>query len=251
MGLKWAYGITTVEERRYTLLPRTLESLCRAGFDKPRLFVDSSRDLHGYANEFGLPVTVRGSDASGNRVRTAANWHLSFMELYLREPYADRYALFQDDFVTCLGLREYLERAPYPKDSYLNLYTFPPPRQVEPPDPKNFTGWYLAKRRPRDGGPTGQGAVALVFDREATVRLLSSRYLVERHQCPIRGHKSIDGGITEALDLVGVKEYVHWPSLVQHTGTESSRAEQKGKEPYPLAPSFRGEEFNLMELRET
>lgn len=91
-------------------------------------------------------------------------------------------------------------------------------------------------------------ACALVFDREATVRLLSSRYLVERHQCPIRGHQAIDGGIAEAMDAAGVREYVHSPSLVQHTGHESSRPEQKGKRAYPLAESFRGEEFDLREL---
>lgn len=244
----FAYGVTTHESRRKDLFPRTLESLCRAGFDRPRLFVDHSRDLHGYADEFGLPVTVRGSDASGNGVRTAANWHLALMELYVREPNALRYAIFQDDMVTVLGLREYLEKCHWPKDAYLNLYTFPPPRQVEPTDHKNFKGWYLAKRRATDGGPTGQGAVALVFDHETVVRLLSSRQFVERHQCTVRGFKSIDGGITEALDAVGVMEYVHWPSLVQHTGDESSRAERKGFAPYPTAPSFPGEEWDARTL---
>lgn len=263
MALLWSYGVTTVEERRSTLLPRTLESLCRAGFDNPRLFVDNCRDQLGYAAEFGLPTTVRavapgwGSLRKEIGFRTAGNWHASMLELYIRCPRADRYAIFQDDLVTSVGLREYLERVPFPGKGYCNLFTFPPADRIktriwqDPPPTPDYVGWYPARTRPRDGGPTGMGAVALVFDREGVVKLLSSRYFVERHQCPLRGHQAVDGGIAEALILEGVKEYVHSPSLVQHTGIESSREEQKGKGPYPLAESFRGEEFDLMELLKT
>lgn len=246
--MRWAYAVTTVEQRKSTLLPRTLESLCRAGFDRPRLFVDNCRDLIGYQSGFGLPVSVRAiDDGMPHALRCAGNWHLSFLELFIRDPNADRYAMFQDDFVACLGLREYLERSLYPAGSYLNLFTHAPPRQVEPKDPKNFKGWYPAKRRATDGGPTGQGAVALVFDQNAAIKLLSSRMFTMRHQCPLRGHHSIDGGITEALDADGVKEWVHWPSLTQHLGDESTRPERKGR-PYPPAPSFPGEEWDARTL---
>lgn len=247
MGLRWSYGVTTVEERRRDLLPRTLESLCRAGFDRPRLLVDNCRDQVGYAEEFGLPVSVRAIDPGAKfGLRTAGNWHLSLLELWIRDPHADRYAVFQDDIVTARNLRAYLDAAPYPSRSYLNLYTFPPPYQVEPLTPEH-RGWYLAKRR-RDGGPTGKSACALVFDRDATIALLTSRRFLERHTCPIRGFKAIDGGITEALDEVGIKEHVHWPSLIQHTGRQSSRAEVKGQVPFPTAPSFPGEDFDLLTL---
>lgn len=262
MPLLWSYGVTTVEERRRTLLPRTLESLCRAGFGDPRLFVDGSSDQGGYEREFGLPVTTHalapgwGSLRRPVGFRTAANWHASLLELYLRCPRADRYMIVQDDVVCPLGLRDYLDAVPYPTGgAYLNLFTFPPQHRVggsrvwqaAPPSP-DFVGWYPARRREKDGGPTGMSACALAFDRETTVKLLSSRYLVERHQCPLRGHHSIDGGISEAMDKEGVREYVHSPSLVQHTGHESSRPEQKGKGAYPVAESFRGEEFDLREL---
>ena len=245
--MKWAYGVTTVEQRKNTLLPRTLESLCRAGFDRPHLFVDNCRDQLGYANQFGLPVSVR-SIAPGmpHGLRCAGNWHLSLLELWIRDPRADFYAIFQDDIVTCLNLREYLEKPNYPAGIYRNLYTFPPPIQALPPS-EDYVGWYLAKRR-ADGGPTGKSACGLVFDRKATMALLTSERFVERHTCPERGYRSIDGGITEALDEVGIKEYVHWPSLLQHHGMISTRKEAIGKLPFPQAPSFRGEDFDLLTL---
>ena len=38
---RWAYGVTTVPSRRDNLLPITLGSLRKAGFDKPRLARDA------------------------------------------------------------------------------------------------------------------------------------------------------------------------------------------------------------------
>lgn len=59
-----------------------------------------------------------------------------------------------------------------------------------------------------------------------------------------RGHRSIDGGIVTALAEAGWKEWVHNPSLVQHTGLVSSMRSK----PHPRATSFRGEGFDAMEL---
>lgn len=53
---RWSYGVTTVTERRDTLLPQTLASLKAAGWDNPRLFVDG---VNGGFDHFGLPVTYR------------------------------------------------------------------------------------------------------------------------------------------------------------------------------------------------
>lgn len=253
MPLNWSYGVTTVPSRRSTLLSPTLESLCRAGFDRPRLFVDDCDDHAGYAREFGLPVSVRERNPNaGHGLRVAANWHLSLLELYLRDPWAERYAVFQDDFVTIPRLREYLDWVPYPKGgrAYLNLLTFPPDGggqntklYQDPPPSPDFVGWYPARRR-ADGGPTGFSATALVFSREAATALLSSRYFVERHTSRTRGHQAVDGGIAEALHEVGIPEYVHWPSLVRHTGHQTSRAESVFKGQYPDQTSFPGEEFD-------
>lgn len=229
MAVKWAYGVTTTPVRKDDLLPRTLQSLYCAGFETPRLFIDDCHDSTPYKN-FGLPFIIRG-----DKVRTHGNWVLSMYELYIREPGANYFAIFQDDFVTYPNLRQYLEKCEYPKNGYWNLYTFPKNQDLAPKD--GSTGWYLSNQK-------GLGAVALVLDNRATQLILASAYMVGRPQNAKRGHRAVDGGIVSAFAEVGWKEYVHNPSLVQHTGKVSSMGNKKQQ----LAPSFRGEDFNCLEL---
>lgn len=225
---KWAYGITTVPERIDTVFPKTLESLRLAGFDQPRLFVDGENDCGRYA-KFDLDVTLRYP-----RVKTAANWVLSMVELYLREPNADRYAIFQDDFITYRNLRQYLDALGYPDEkAYCNLYTFPQNQQLAPAGHK---GWFESNQR-------GKGAVALVFSNAALLALLHQTHLIERPKS-VRGDRAIDGGIVSAMTKAGYREYCHSPSLVQHTGLVSSMGNPK----HPLAPAFEGEGFDAMRL---
>lgn len=228
--MKWSYGVTTVPSRRDTLLPTTLRSLARGGFGYPRLFVDGATEaeLEEY-KRFGCEISARSP-----ALRTAGNWFLSLLELYLRDSLADRYALFQDDLVTSHNLRSYLESTPYPPRSYLNLYTMPSNQDLVG---KDFVGWFRSNQ-------FGRGAVGLVFDRNATVLLLSSHHMLTRPQDLDKGWKSVDGGIVTAMTKEGYSEFVHSPSLVQHTGKVSSM----GTKEQPLAPVFRGEDFDLMEL---
>lgn len=221
--MKWAYGVTTVPSRFEDLLPRTLASLARAGFDKPRLFVDGAGELPSALAQY--EVTRRDPV-----IRTYGNWVLAAWELYIRTPSADRYAVFQDDFVTYPNLRRYLDGCAYPKKGYWNLYTFPE-------NEKQFQGWYQSNQ-------LGKGAVALVFSGEALRFLLGQKYFIERPMDVARGHRVVDGGIVTAFKNAGWKEYVHNPSLVQHTGKQSSM----GSGPQELANTFRGEEFDAAEL---
>ena len=232
--LSWSYGVTTVEGRRSTLLPRTLQSLKVAGFDNPRLFVDGSNDIQSWEKEFGLEVTVRTQN-----IKTFGNWIMALWELYLRNPAADRYALFQDDFVTSLNLKKYLEKTNYPLGGYCNLYTFPQNQSLAPKTKHGGTvdGWYRSNQM-------GRGAVALVFSNEATRVLLTSQHMVERPRDANRGWKAIDGGIVTAFKKAGWYEFVHSPSLVQHIGDVSSM----GNKPHLKAESFRGENFDLLSL---
>lgn len=228
--LRWEYGITTVLSRVESLFPRTLESLSNAGFDQPRIFVDgcTPQEAVTHYTQFGLPLTIR------DNVRTAGNWVLTLYELYIRNPSAERFAIFQDDFIAIRNLKRYLEVSKYPSQGYQNLYTFPSNQMIAPP---NYTGWYVAHQ-------LGKGAVALVFSNEAVRLLLGHEYLVTRFQDRTRGHKAIDGGIIETMKRVGWKEYVHTHSLVQHQGDVSSM----GNLAHPKATSFPGEEFNALEL---
>src|SRR3990167_3648411 len=245
--LKWSYGVTTVPERLESgLLVTTLNSLNSAGFDKPRIFIDGDKENDLWRNLIrpkeagglgfvGLEMTFRYP-----RIRTHGNWVLTLYELFIREPTADRYAVFQDDFITCKNLRAYLESVPYPDKGYLNLYTFPANQArfpMEGQTGRQRFGWMLSNQ-------FGRGAVALVFNREVALALLSSPHMVERPLDPNRGWKAVDGGIVTALAKVGIKEYVHNPSLVQHTGLVSSMRNK----PHKLAESFQGEEFDALEL---
>ena len=129
MSLKWAYGITTVETRTDNLLPSTIKSLAKAGFNKPRLFMDSPS--HTFYEH--LQVTWRTPT-----VGPLSNWMLGLAELYLREPNAHGYIMFQDDAIFCKNLRKYLEESfeacsnallhrnrHFGNPTYYNLYTCP------------------------------------------------------------------------------------------------------------------------------
>lgn len=236
--LKWAYGLTTVPSRMNGTLPITLASLARAGFPSPRLFVDGGEYSPEWKSRFGCEITHRPPPV----LMTAGNWILGLYELYIRTPDADRYAMFQDDFITSPGLREYLEWCKYPVEGYWNLYTFP---ENEAMKPKALPyGWFRSNQ-------LGKGAVALVFSRDIVVELLSSRHMAERPQDRTRGVRAIDGGIVSALAkrktdgrVSPIPEYVHSPSLVQHIGDSSSI----GNKPHPKAISFKGESFDFREL---
>ena len=229
---EWAYGVTTTPQRRYDLLPRTLMSLAKAGFEKPTLFVDQCKkeDIDSYIT--GEYQTVFRMFPG---VRTFGNWILTLWELYLKQPNASFYAIFQDDFVTYINLREYLEQCEYPERGYWNLYTFPHNQDLA----KCQQGWYLSDQ-------LGKGAVALIFSKKVAMDLLSTKHLVDRVQNSSRGHKAVDGAIVTAMKHIKYKEYVHNPSLVQHTGTESTMGNSKHK----LAVSFVGENYNALEMLE-
>lgn len=261
----WSYGVTTVDrnhhgietKRLITTLPTTITSLKAAGFDNPHLFVDGCTPDRAVEvkkwlkEEHGIDggISIRSPN-----IRTHGNWFLTAMELFIRSPNADRYAIFQDDFITYRNLRGYLEWCGYPDDrvtgdnysrcfregrGYLNLYTFPSNQTLAPRNQHGGTieGWYKSNQ-------FGRGAVALVFNRECLLTLLQSKHMVERPLDAHRGHKAVDGGIVTSLKKEGWIEYVHTPSLTQHIGDISSM----GNKPHLKAESFKGESFDAMEL---
>lgn len=255
--LHWTYGVTTLPARRETYLPTTLESLRKAGFPSPRLFVDGCQNSQAssWEDEFGLPVTARWP-----KVRAYANWLLALVELYLRNPLCDRYALFQDDILVGGNLRAYLDRCPYPvfkqaghgrphqPHGYWSLYTNPFNQSLCPYEGR-WQGWYPADQR-------GKGACGLVFDLATVKTLLSApkaaAHMIDRvdpnternQKEPGRQYAAIDGAVLDALKAAGWLEYVHNPSLVQHVGTVSSMNHGT----FPKAPTFRGEDFDHMTL---
>lgn len=234
--LKWVYGVTTVPSRRDILLPRTLASLRNSGFDRPTLFVDgiSHQQAAEWQYSFNLEVVNRYP-----RIRTVGNWWLAIVELYLRDPFADRYTIFQDDLITSKGLKEYLDKSVYPSKGYCNLFTFPENTCLIPKrsDGQRENGWFPSDQ-------LGKGAVALVFDSQALLALLGSRSFIEKPRHRSRGHLNLDGAIVTALKKYGIREYTHYPSLVQHIGMESSM----GSNPQPQSDCFWGEDYYLSSL---
>jgi len=247
MGNKWAVGVTTVPKRADSLR-RTLTSMKAAGFDKYWLFYDGDAPevlVAGLGPHGSLGYTCRSSPA-----RVHGNWVLALSELWIRNWEATRFMVVQDDVVFCRGVREYLDATPWAARSYLNLYTNP--RNAE----------HLGKREgwsPSNG--EGLGALALVFDRQAVMQLLTSHHMLMRpvpdeealHKVGLeairkgewyRGQSVVDGGIVTAMKQVGYHERVHNPSLVQHTGDESSFSRNRHRP----SPCFLGEEFDLRSM---
>lgn len=231
----WAYGVTTHKPfdkktpyRRLDLLPKTLQSLAGAGFDKPVLFVDGDWNHQSWLDEFGLQTVCRYP-----AIRAFGNWLLAMGELMIRSPYADFYAIFQDDLICSKNLRQYIEGTEYPAKGYLNLYTFPKNQILS----QGRTGFYPSNQK-------GLGALGLVFDRESALALMSDKYMILRPRNVQRGHKFIDGGVVDCMRAIGFREYVHSPSLVQHMGFKSTLQNPK----HAQATSFRGEEFDALQL---
>lgn len=237
MPIEWSCAVTTIPQR-LTLLRNTLKSLENSGFRNVTLFVDAPHS-DKYA-AIGQPVVFRGENA-----KTYRHWILTLVEMYARNPEADRFAIFQDDFVASRNLRAYLESCEFPKDGYWNLLTFMADNE-KIVSSMTTTGWTRSDQK-------GKGAVGLVFDNAAVVDLLTQRSLYDRLWDKIRGDRYTDGAVQEAMKRAGRFEYVHNPSLIQHTGTVSTVASRTWgtRMPNPNAQTFKGEDFNLLALSES
>jgi len=203
---KWAVGVTTAPRARPTL-EACLESLARAGWEAPHLFMDSAVRV---PERFGhLPGTLR-SPAVG----AWPNHYLALFELTLRQPDADAYLIVQDDalFYDGENVRAYLEQALWPggRIPVVSLYCPGPYTQ------KRY-GWHRYRKA------WVWGALALVFPR-ATARA----YLRDRPVCQHRW-RSRAGGLAQIDVVIGRwarrRRLPFWfptPSLVQHIGRTST-----------------------------
>lgn len=234
-------GLTTVPERVESSLPKTLESLTKAGFPVPRIFADGNDPSVCRSHAFDGHVTCRWP-----RVGAWPNWYLGLQELFLRNPNASRYMLCQDDVLFSRNVRGYLDRCRYPdggsdkypgKKGWWNLYTVPGQEQML----EGSSRW-----QPSVPPEHHKGALALVFDRDAVIELLSSRRAVERCLDPGRGQRNIDGGVGAVLGDCGREELVHLPSLCQHQEGETTIPKLIGRA--AVSGTFRGEGFDCLSL---
>lgn len=224
---KWSYGVTTTCKRLTEHLPKTLENLKYAGFDSPRIFIDSESEKPDGTDQIQLPITFHHPP-----LNAFGNWIIALWELWIREPQARFYALFQDDIDAVEGLREYLEEHPCPENGYMNLYTVPSNQEVFKEGEK---GWKeSATLHDHTTLQTGRGALGLVFTRDAVQAVLSAPTIVAKPSHVRHPTRSIDGAVVTALNNAGFREYVHNPSLLQHTGEVTTI----GTKQAPKATSF-------------
>jgi hypothetical protein len=214
--MNWAYGITTVPERVSNLLPQTIASLAAAGFNRPVLFVDGH--IPGYDD---LEVVCHPN------VGQLRNWMHALFYLFATKD-ADRYAIFEDDVLVCRQLREYLERCP-PGKVYWNLITLDENRAFT----QDVPGWH-------ESNQLGRSACGLVFDRSTVDCLLRMERFVRG---PGNGETMSDAVVIATLKSLGYKELVHYPSLLQHVGLESTLGNSFGH-----VSGFLGEEYDLLSM---
>jgi hypothetical protein len=214
--MNWAYGITTVPERVSSLLPQTIASLAAAGFDRPVLFVDGH--ISGYDD---LEVVCHP------RVGQLCNWMHGLFYLFATKD-ADRYAIFEDDVLACRQLREYLDRCP-PGKVYWNLITLDENRAYT----NDFPGWH-------ESNQLGRSACGLVFDRATVDCLLRMERFVRG---PASNETMSDAVVIATLKSLGYRELVHYPSLLQHVGLESTLGNSIGE-----VSGFLGVDYDLLSL---
>lgn len=222
----WSYGITTHHSRHSTLFKQTIESLSRAGFPNPQIFLDGMQEGWTAPSDQLDGVTIR-QPATGQY----ANWLLGLIQLFYAQPRAHYYAMFEDDLLACSNLREYIERT-YPTDAnrYLNLITHDQNLVLT----GGVDGWHASNQ-------LGKGGVGLVFNRKVFRELMSSDLILRG----VRGIACGDGMTIQTLKPKGIIEYIHHPTLLQHTGEVSVLGHKYGK-----MKGWRGEDYDPLTLTE-
>jgi hypothetical protein len=202
--MNWSYGVTTVPSRiKGGLLEKTLTSLNSSGLGSPLLFSDGLFSKLLISNfPFYQWVTHPNLGAT-------ANWIVTLTYLYVKNPKADIYAIFEDDILCVPGIKEYVEHTGVPTKGYLNLLTHDENLVKLGPNPTE--GWHLSNQK-------GRGAAGLVFSRQAVLDLISSEAFTGQ---TYQGKNSTDGMVYLGLAESKYQEWVHYPSLLQHVGVST------------------------------
>jgi hypothetical protein len=201
----WAVGVTTSPRKKPTL-EFCVESLIRAGWERPWLFIDGGTDLAD--SQAQLPVTYREE-----KVGAWSNFYLAVLELLMRQPDADAYLLVQDDalFYDRQNVREYLESCLWPDGdaAAVSLYCPQPYTRRQP-------GWYALD------GRWVWGAQAFVFSNSAARHLATDRQVFEHRWSGGRADTHVDVEIGNWARRQDKSVYYPVPSLVQHIGQTST-----------------------------
>jgi hypothetical protein len=201
----WAVGVTTAPRPKPTL-DACLDSLSRAGWKVPRLFVDSGVTIADRYSD--LPLTFRET-----KLGPWPNYCLALVELLMREPAAEAFMLVQDDviFDDRHELRAYLEEILWPADPIAAVSLYCSKAYTRP-----VAGWHELESR------WIWGALAFVYSRESAQRFVTDPLVFEHRSNPTEGLVNIDILIGRWAHEHQLPIYFPSPSLVQHIGNESS-----------------------------
>lgn len=203
---EWAVGVTT-SPRIHPTLDACLDSLARAGWDRPHLFIDGPVRLPDrYAS---LPATYRSE-----RLGAWPNYLLAMAELLMLRPRANAYLIVQDDviFFEQESIPRYLERVLWPGTGpcLVSLYCCEDDQARRP-------GWRAIP------GIATSGPLAMVYPPEIAKAFVTDFGLFEHRWHP--DEKSA----TAIRDLIpmwasrqGVAVWFPTPSLAQHIGETST-----------------------------
>jgi hypothetical protein len=203
---KWSVGVITAPRRAPTLT-WCVDSLARAGWPRPQLFVDAGAQLPEACQS--LPVTRRDG-----RIGAWPNFYLALTEMLYRDPDADAYMIVQDDayFYDADNLRDYMEGVLWPGGTpgLVSLYSTEANLASEP-------GWHVDAHR------WLCGALAFVFPPEVATRLVLDQRLFQfRRQAVPPGHVEIDALMGHWAQSERIPVWYPVPSLVQHVGNTST-----------------------------
>ncbi|MEM7387593.1 MAG: hypothetical protein AAF514_21880 [Verrucomicrobiota bacterium] len=232
-AFSWVVCVRSAPRKQATL-SASLESLARAGWPDPFLFVEPGTDVpDGFPTE---RLTVR-TRTLGN----FPNFFVALAELVMLFPEADAYMMCEDDVSYCRGLRPYLEETLWPSNrlGVVSLHT--PQHQ----DRGDVAGFY-----PANPGWGAWGAQAFVFPNAAArAYLRNPQILNHRRRGPGEGKCNADSVVGQWCEDTGLDYYLHTPSLTQHIGETSTLWGEKATlEGRRHAATFVGEDRDIRDL---
>ncbi|WP_417851837.1 hypothetical protein [Thalassoglobus sp.] len=206
----WMVGVTT-SPRRTPTVNRTLDSLRRAGWSSPWLFLDSAVQIaerHAH-----LPVTYR-------EAQTGAwpNYFLSLSELVMRNPDADAYMIVQDDaqLTHSENLKKYLEQVLWPHEDIGVVSLF-----CSSAYDREEEGWHELREQ------WVWGAVAMIFSNASAWDFITDKTVIEHRKTGrFNGTRNIDVTIGKWLQRTERKILYPVPSLSAHIGENSTLWEE-------------------------